>query len=38
MQYKGNDSEAQVAHLHNLETLTSNNFIKSNNKNVQKQN
>jgi hypothetical protein len=33
----GAGSEERLAHLHHLETL-SNNFIISNNKNVQKQN
>lgn len=33
--FRGSGSEGQVAHLHHLETLTSDSFIKSYNKNVQ---
>ena len=36
--FRGAGSEVQVTHLHHLETLISDNFIISNNKNVKKQN
>lgn len=34
--FRSAGSEGQVAHLHHLDTLTSDNFIISNNKNLQK--
>jgi len=36
--FMGASSEGQVAHLHHPENLTSNNFIISNNKNIQNRN